>query len=146
MPKKSSSSAGNWSIPAASRSMTTTRWRQFFVPHSATSFATARLRSPQHDFVLRNALASVPAPAPTQPVPGTAAGPFGEPTRVAGQQTRATSWVSTYRPKPTKKLKFWMRSVCSRAIGTAKSKAIGAGPIAGIAILNPAPTATRKSS
>ena len=48
-----------------------------------------------------------------------------------------------YRPKPTKKLKNSDLSPGCQATGKAKSRAIGAGPIAGTQIRRPKPGATR---
>ena len=48
-----------------------------------------------------------------------------------------------YRIQPTLKLNTWVSSPASLLSGVAKSSAMGAAPIIGIEIRNPAPTATR---
>ncbi len=56
---------------------------------------------------------------------------------------RRMSSPQRYRLTPMKKLNWRMSSVSSRATGTAKSNAIGAGPMAGTEIRKPAPNDTR---
>ena len=53
------------------------------------------------------------------------------------------SMTNPYRPKPMKKLNISLLSPGFQETGKAKSRAIGAGPMAGTQIRRPKPGATR---
>ena len=74
------------------------------------------------------------------PVPNV--GRLRNSTSVAAQVAHGLSDLP-YRDAPKKKLNIWRWSVVAEARGKAKSKASGAGPMAGTLMRKPKPGATR---